>query len=150
MEDGRNTAEEVSVLADLAWRDDFSSGNPVIDDQHRALLRIADGLLKAIFTKRPEKELLKMATRILEKVNEHFHTEESILKAVNFPGLERHAEIHAHLYGEGMRQLNALDKDGVILSGSSLAGLVSFLVHDVVHQHMVKEDVKFFSFTRTC
>lgn len=126
----------------LIWRDDFRSGNPVIDSQHEELFRVSNELLKAMLSACSPAAARALAVRLLDHIVRHFHDEEAILKALEFPGLARHKEEHARLYVEGRSLIRSLDDE---TEPSRIGAILNFLVYEMVSQHMLGVDREFFS-----
>ena len=76
---------------------------------------------------------------LLEHIAQHFADEEAILLARNYKGLSVHAGLHKALLASVV-ELRKESADGSL----SISKLVEFLVTEVVTNHMLKEDKKFF------
>lgn len=123
----------------IAWRDEWSSGNELIDAQHIRLIELANSLL-AISLSGGEGES-DAVDALVEHVKAHFADEERVLAEVGYPDAAAHAKLHAGLSlaaGELRTRLGA--------EGSS--ALFDFLVNRVVVEHLVKADSLFFAYTR--
>jgi diguanylate cyclase (GGDEF)-like protein/PAS domain S-box-containing protein/hemerythrin-like metal-binding protein len=128
-------------LVQLVWKDNFCSGNQLIDTQHQELFRISNDLLDAIESLRPNCVIAEIVTHLLDEITKHFCDEETILKSVNFPGRKLHAEEHTRLYEKGLELARMLHSDA-----PPLGDIFKFLVYEVVFQHMNLKDREFFPF----
>ena len=130
-----------NVLIKLVWREQFDSGNHVIDGQHRALFGAANELLSALLAGCPKNQAAQMIDALMCDVVRHFHEEEAILGAAAYGETAEHALRHREL----LTQANALVQDfhaGII----GLGELFEFLAHDLIARHMLNEDRQFFPF----
>jgi diguanylate cyclase (GGDEF)-like protein/hemerythrin-like metal-binding protein/PAS domain S-box-containing protein len=126
----------------LVWSPAYSSGNALIDSQHEALFRVANGLLDGVLSSRPKEEVADLLAHLLAEVVQHFQDEERILAEAGFPGCARHAELHADLAAQAGELAKAFDQGAL-----PLGALVQFLAQDVVAMHMLKADRDFFPYT---
>lgn len=124
----------------LQWRQHYECGQEQIDRQHRLLFESANGLISALLNHWPMDEIRDILDCLLTDVREHFSAEEILLRQVHYPDLEEHRLIHARLLAkaEEMRHLFAAGK-------AEFGPLFHFLIYEVIAQHMLGEDRKFFS-----
>lgn len=128
-------------LARLVWEDSFSCGNQLIDSQHQALFGISNKLLEAVLSARPAEEISATINQLLAEVSQHFHDEEIILKAINFPGLNQHAGEHAELLAKGLTLAQEFKA-----STLTVGDVFQFLAYEVIMIHMLKVDREYFPF----
>lgn len=144
-----HTAEPVAPnergrnLVHLIWHSSYESGHPLIDRQHRALFEGANSMISAMMAQWPAKEIEEILDCLLEDVTRHFAAEEAILRALHFPELEEHARIHARLLA-GAKALHQRFVQGEAVLGEAF----HFMVYEVIAQHMLAEDRKFFALLR--
>lgn len=134
------TAQSATHFLQLVWRKAYESGNAQIDAQHRALFEHANALLNAIMDNRPKPEIARLIAALVAEVDLHFHDEEAVLQQVAYPDSERHRGLHAHLVLRAGQLASRFEKDQV-----GVGELFHFLAYEVVAQHMLIEDQKFFS-----
>jgi len=127
----------------LEWRAEWSSGDPAIDAEHRLIISMARDLINASLSLAPPGELSAGLAELLGETRRHFVHEEAILRDLGYPGLDKHAALHAELLG----QAEALGRDQASVHGGP-AIYFDFLVDRVVLGHMLKEDSLFFEYTR--
>jgi len=127
----------------IAWRSEWSSGNRVIDDEHRVLLELSNSLLDLSLSENNGTDWMPGMEALLEHVVAHFADEEKILSDLGYPGVVSHSHLHRDLVqksSELATRVNAGD--------CSATQLFDFLVNQVVVGHMVKADSVFFEYTR--
>lgn len=127
----------------IAWRSDWSSGNRVIDDEHRRLLELSNGLLDISLSEKDNEEWMPGMEALLEHVVAHFAHEEKILSELGYPDLAGHSVLHRDLVQKSLT-LAARLRTGT----GSATELFDFLVNQVVVGHMIKADSVFFEYTR--
>ena len=125
----------------LVWHDSYASGNARIDSQHRQLFDYANSLITAVIEQRPRDEVKPLVQALIDEAAAHFAEEETILRQQAYPGSSEHAAIHAQLLQQARGLANKYE-DGSLGIGE----LFSYLAYDVVAQHMLAEDRKFFPY----
>lgn len=133
------TAMAGTHLLQLVWRKAYESGNALIDSQHRALFDHANTLLDAIMDNQPKPEIARVIAALVAEIDQHFHDEEVIFRQAAYPNSEHHHELHSHLISRASLLSSRFEKDQV-----GAGELFHFLAYDVVAQHMLIEDRKFF------
>lgn len=124
----------------LVWSEAYCCGHPTIDSQHRHLFVLANELLDAVISNRPNDETQQSVTNLLSSILEHFHDEEDALDGVKFSGLINHQKKHEALVEKALELQQAFQTGKL-----SIGSLFQFLAHDVVATHMLKDDREFFS-----
>lgn len=153
---GRNRTEIISIKKDclskfsdpikfqivrLHWKEEYESGNLLIDSQHRHLFTCSNELLNAIITGQTDKIVLDSAKNLLTHTVQHFFEEEKIIYESEFSEVKNHCNIHRQLEKKMSQTIAHFKKDKV-----HVGELFSFLVKDVILGHMVLEDKKFFPY----
>ncbi len=127
-------------LIRLEWSNDYESSNKLINEQHQELFRLSNMLLAALIDSKDKDICLQYMEELISHVVKHFNTEEDILKTIGYPGYEEHRQIHLELTKLSSKIVKRY-KEGQI----GLAEVFNFLVIQVVKQHMLEEDQKFFN-----
>lgn len=89
----------------IFWDSKFEIGIPIIDAQHKTLVKLCNELYKAISAatetdSHERKEAVKSALRTcVDYVQEHFSEEEKLMQLCNFKGLAAHKAQH-HQFGK--------------------------------------------------
>jgi len=141
--DARELEESTFVTNLMEWQSEWNSGNRIIDRQHRELIQLANKLLKLYLTNSEPTVFLTQLSRLMEHIENHFQTEEQILREIGYPETAAHAKVHAKL----VTKLVSLK--AAYLNGEVKASVFfSFVVDDVVVEHMGKVDSTYFDWTR--
>ena len=81
------------IGSELVWRDEFSVGNPLIDEQHQELLAHINELAAKVATGNIV-GVEGIMQFIGEYVHMHFETEEAIMHSIHYPHLAAHVQEH--------------------------------------------------------
>lgn len=74
-------------MALMVWKDAYSVGNELLDNQHKRLIELANEL-------NGDADLGEVLDGLREYGEAHFRAEESLLEAANYPELELHRSHH--------------------------------------------------------
>jgi hemerythrin-like metal-binding protein len=125
-------------LLHIRWDRSFECGDPVIDAQHRRLFGIGNGLIDAVFAKNSKADMELLLDEFVDHINEHFRTEEGIFAKAGNPVVNEHQKIHRSLL---VKAANLRDRHR---SGQvSIQDVVTFVVFDVLTEHIINDDRKF-------
>lgn len=125
----------------LSWHADYGCGHALIDEQHHAMFRHANDLLAAILSDCPKEQAISMIDVLIDDISQHFQDEEEMFKELGFPDAIAHEAIHRQL-DEKVRDLANRYRADLLTIGE----LFQFIVHELVAEHMLKEDRKFFPY----
>jgi hemerythrin len=80
----------------VTWEDRYSVGIQLIDDQHKHLIELTNGLYKACLTgTEAARAHFREAIRgTVDYVKFHFTAEEQLLEQINYPGIAAHKREH--------------------------------------------------------
>lgn len=82
----------------IEWTADLEIGVPIIDDQHRDLIALANTVLSAFGTR--SRELVEGTVRqLLSYVQLHFDSELALMHEIGYAGAEDHARQHDAISG---------------------------------------------------
>ena len=124
----------------LHWHREWDSGNPTIDQQHHDLMRKAADVERLSLIDQPDPKLAQHALNdLLKAIEDHFHDEENILTQRHYEGLNDHRREHESLLGRAKDFINSY-----VAGEIDLYAIAPFLVREVVWDHLLKEDVKYF------
>jgi hemerythrin-like metal-binding protein len=125
-------------LVHIGWNRSFECGDPLIDAQHRRLFSIGNQVIDGVFSKKSIAEMELLLDDFIDHINEHFRTEEGILANTGGPGFEEHQEIHRSLLAKaaGLRDRYRRGQVGI-------QDVVTFVIFDVLTEHILNEDRKF-------
>jgi diguanylate cyclase (GGDEF)-like protein/hemerythrin-like metal-binding protein/PAS domain S-box-containing protein len=131
---------EGSTILYLDWHSSYACGELTIDDEHRKLFELANNLIDSAFTRNENpQEFDSDLARLLAHVARHFADEETILARYQYNDLDAHAHVHKVLIERAQKL-----RDSALAGGDTIKELVNFLAYEVVAQHMLKTDRKFF------
>ena len=128
------------VSLQVQWRQEWNCGNDEIDEQHDKILQIANDLITKIYAGASHNECMDMIKLFLEYVVKHFATEERILMEIEYDGLIAHIKKHEYLTNKAIYLKECYEKKEL-----QPAAFLSFIIDEVVVEHLTKEDTKFFA-----
>ncbi|WP_353258673.1 bacteriohemerythrin [Prochlorothrix hollandica] len=76
------------------WRDEYCTGNEVIDRQHKHLFEVINSLHDAMLAGHGVDVLQQTLNEIYQYTMAHFQTEESIMLSNDYPGYPEHKAMH--------------------------------------------------------
>jgi len=132
------TASTPSFL-ELRWHSEYECGQALIDDQHRRLFDLANGLLSFITSAEIGPDFQLQLQMLMAHVAQHFHDEEALLGQLRYEGLATHAMAHKNLLKmarELLADMEALRRDRT--------PLLDFLALKLIKEHLLTEDRGFF------
>lgn len=128
------------VSLQVQWRQEWNCGNDEIDEQHDKILQIANDLITKIYAGASHNECMDMIKLFLEYAVNHFATEERILMEIEYDGLIAHIKKHEYLTNKAIYLKECYEKKEL-----QPAAFLSFIIDEVVVEHLTKEDTKFFA-----
>jgi hemerythrin len=85
--------------APLAWQEEYDTGIPSIDREHRNLFRLARALHASLFEPGDADAPARMFPELLAATLEHFEHEEGLMAAHAYHGQDSHCEHHRQIIG---------------------------------------------------
>lgn len=146
---GRNQVivyqKNITPIASLSieWDSNWNSGNAHIDTQHKNLLSLAVEINDLMYSNGSNKDLANLINTLINQTQIHFADEEQLLKEVGYPDLNKHKATHLSLIDRALKLKDDYEQKKVKASF-----IISFLIDDVLMNHMLIEDIKFFSYFR--
>lgn len=121
----------------FVWDKSYSVGHETIDSQHRRLFELGNDMQNVDIS-----GVTRAIMSLYKHAREHFDSEEQHMKAIGYPKLEQHRELHNDL----ITGLNNVAKKPI----DTVAGLESFkrFVYDWIIDHILNQDKKYFEFYR--
>lgn len=143
--EGRNRVcadieEKEQVFVDMKWQDSWNSGHMEIDSQHKKLLRLVNSIIETIFKEESYEVLGNKLSNLLEHLEYHFEYEERLLRELGYEYEEDHRWLHKEL----IKKLNDLIEKQKNVGDITHSDIFEFIVGELVVEHLVKEDYKFF------
>lgn len=131
---------QAGVPVRLVWQRAYCCGEASIDREHHELFDRANDFIDRIVDGRLDAQgVAAEIDDLIGPVLSHFANEEDILEQYRYAALEEHRDKHERLIQRG-RELCEHATQGVV----DLSDLVFFLVHEVVSEHMLIEDKKYY------
>ena len=125
----------------IVWNDDFNTGIPIIDEQHRAMVATINTLFYLI-KEGDGIEALKPSLLSLEYyIATHFITEKKILEKTDFPKLKSHLQLHEDMKKEKER----IERDAIYNKDPMV--LLHFL-KEWLPEHLIHEDSKYIPYVK--
>lgn len=128
----------------IYWKSEWECGQDEIDTQHKQLVDIANRLINMSYTGIGHQEILQQLDALLNHISHHFQSEEKILRAINFPDYAEHADLHASLISDAL-MLKQAYKNGEVKASA----FFSFVLDDVLMDHLIKADTRFFPYIKS-
>jgi hemerythrin-like metal-binding protein len=123
-------------LVQMSWSKTMECGHPVIDGQHRRLFGLANEAIDTLLSKQPKSDEETLLKQLIEQMQAHFVTEETLLARAYDPRLDEHRAEHQKLLAAAKAMLKRFH-DGEVISRD----LVAFLSNEVISEHLILEDV---------
>lgn len=99
-------------MSRIQWNDELSVGVDAIDDQHKELIRIANGLMNAVDKGADQRVVNNVITRLRAYTVFHFNSEEKLMEKYHFPHRGQHEVEHRRLKADVKRfQRTLYEKD---------------------------------------
>jgi len=98
----------------LDWRDEFSIGDRVVDDDHRKLIRMLRRRQQDLETRSDPDEIVAILREIVAEIASHFDAEEVEMQQSRYPGLADHKGDHDTLLDELREIMLAVQDDGIL------------------------------------
>ena len=117
---------------------DLELGYPAIDDQHRALLSLADEVNQAVEAGLPEPDVALRIAALIAATDTHFRSEEGLMLTSGFDHYEAHKSDHDHLL-EQIQAARQNIESGVIPPSE----LLDFFICAWATHHIAKFDLEF-------
>ncbi|GHV47699.1 hemerythrin [Clostridia bacterium] len=126
-------------MAVYQWTDDLTTGNTMIDTQHKQLIKAISDLLEACSTGKGRESIEKTIAFLENYTATHFSDEEKLQVAHKYPDHPNHHQLH-----EGFKKVvheigEQIKKDGPTVA---LVGKVNSAIGGWLLIHIKKEDVK--------
>lgn len=124
----------------LEWSDKYLIGIDRIDLEHETFFGLVKDFEKARLRNASKKELLGILNEIALYAKFHFCSEENVMEAIGYPGLEEHKDKHLQLIDMLSNNILALTLDRV-----APAKIESLLLEWFFH-HTAEDDKKIVHF----
>jgi hemerythrin len=127
------------------WSEELSVGVPVIDEQHKTMLRRISDLSDAVRALKGPGEIVSTLSFLIDYTDLHFSTEEGHMMENGYPGLDEHKAKHE----EFNRTLAGLEDDFKEEGATTaLADSINKLLGNWLVSHIQDVDQRFGDFLR--
>jgi hemerythrin len=133
-------------MANLEWTSALAVGIPLVDDQHKALIRHLNELAVAIAKRQGETEVQATLTFLVDYTHLHFTTEEKHMAATAYPGLAAQKVEHEHFRSLLCTFHEDLEEEGVT---KALADSINTLLMRWLTKHICFMDREFGGFLQS-
>ena len=140
---GRKSKGRNLNILHLEWKNRYSSGIDLIDEQHQELFHYANILIDTVLNNAGNEAVLDSLMVMLAIIKEHFKNEEATLLEYSFPKLKDHAQGHRKLVLR-MNDLILLFQEGDVDS----IELLNFIAQELIYSHLLNEDKGYFFINR--
>jgi hemerythrin len=92
----------------VKWQNSYSVGIPLIDEQHKELIRLTNLLYESCMQGRASSSATFLTTvrGAVEYIGYHFSTEEKVMTRVNYPGYKAHKQQHTDFVKEVLHEVD--------------------------------------------
>jgi len=128
-------------MINLEWDDSYTIGIDFIDQDHKRLLSIMRDLRDSILEGKLKK-CASLSNNIIQETEAHFTKEETYLKKIGYPYLEKHKKYHQELLAQAQQVKNiceGINQEHDLIKCFQV--MESFLIDDITNG-----DVQFVSF----
>lgn len=115
----------------VTWNPAWETGIPLIDAQHRQLLRQFDALLVAIHENRADERLPGLLAFLGDYVETHFAAEEEKMQATGYPGFLGHKAIHDDMRAQVAKLAADYETDPSVMTEKVLDYLTAWLIDHI-------------------
>lgn len=109
-------AARVASCPSFEWSDRHLVGIPIIDDQHRHLASLIEGLGQALRAGREPEQLAALHAGLTAYAQAHFQTEEALMDAHRYEHAERHKNAHRRLLDDLQSLAVSPDSQSMVLT----------------------------------
>jgi len=131
----------------LKWSDDYLTGIPMIDSDHRTLFDLVN-LMDDEFSGPPPRDTAAMANvfqALVDYVEYHFQREEQMLSEAGYGGLDGHQAAHRKLAGRVLRFKETFEQDQKGFDAGPALGFLS----DWLSSHILETDMNYVAHVKT-
>jgi len=122
----------------IEWKDEFSVGVPVLDEDHKVLISLVNRFLEAFET--TPSFMITNLFRDLERYTVfHFDREEEFMAKCGYEGLEEHKRQHAAL----CETLQGFSEKMIRLMSDEEKNEFKNFLHTWLYEHILGEDFKY-------
>ncbi len=125
-------------MPEIQWGDQYRLGVPEMDAEHEKLINLASNLREAFYQDKGRETVGKILEDLLHLALAHFHNEERLMKAIEFPEYARHKKEHEVLAERVLKLRYEHETD----EGDICVEVLEF-IHDWLIHHFQEYDRKY-------
>ena len=110
-------------MAYFEWTSAIELGHPLIDNQHKRLLALAEAVVDPLLNSKQHQPGADELQALIDYAQEHFAMEEGLMREAGYMDLAMHANQHASLLTELRTYCNRVRRG----QNTNPAGMVAFL-----------------------
>lgn len=112
----------------LRWKDEYLTGVEEIDEQHRRLFDLVNGIYDMMRHGRGQEAITEALSELFEYTRFHFSVEEKFMADTKYAGVSGHSEEHERLLNQ-IRDLRCEARDGrIVMSMNEMYFLKDWLL----------------------
>lgn len=121
---------------------EYIVGIKEIDDQHEEIDSLTEILCEAIKNKESGQQLHPLLVRFYELLDTHFKVEETIMRTLSYPAIDKHQSAHGHI-------LRKIDNFRTAALQGGQIELDEIEARQILIFHVLEHDQPFAAFVRT-
>ncbi|MBL3599036.1 MAG: bacteriohemerythrin [gamma proteobacterium endosymbiont of Lamellibrachia anaximandri] len=126
----------------IEWSESMSVGNPLIDQDHKIIIKLINQLHHHVGAEEDRKALASALNTLIDYTLYHFSREERVMMACKYPSFEAHKRQHEKLIEQVVDTAHRFfEKKEDIVQDELLDFLKSWLIN-----HILKQDMGFFPY----
>jgi len=114
-------------MAAFSWTDDLATGNLMIDDDHKHLIRLVNKLNDAMSSGKGNTVLAAILNELIAYTASHFGREEKLMQQIRYAGYAEHKAQHDALVGEVVALKQRFESGALTLSSKVYLFLTEWL-----------------------
>lgn len=126
-----------NIVAQFSWTDDLTTGNALIDGDHRKLITMVNALYESMAQGHAKDILSKVLNNLIVYTKEHFGREEAEMQRINYAASLSHKSEHTKLIKQVLDLKASVDRG----EGLNVVTISSFL-SDWLRNHILTVDMK--------
>ena len=115
----------------IAWKEKYSMGISMIDEEHKKLVDIINKAISAKEHNDNPEEIKEILSEMVEYFDEHFSTEEACMIKFNYPEYKSHRNEHLDFIDKTIASYNKLVRGDYQIANELLEYLKQWLVNHI-------------------
>lgn len=116
----------------IPWNDNYSINIKEIDNQHRGLFLLMNGLHQSMLSGKAKVEVDDIVGQLIDYTHKHFDAEEKLMLKYHYPGYEKHKAEHEVFVEKVDYFKHELVKEDKVLSAEILTFLSDWLINHII------------------